>query len=141
VDVKTLKINPITARRAGSSRPPFAIVQVGDEPYAISDRNWFRSHRKWSYRLRKPFPDEPVVVGEDFMLPPDYEIWIVVRQLAPGMRVRDSVCLHPSFAKDARKHEPLIKAVHNFLVVRGEPVSGEEVIALAEKYLNTRRAD
>jgi hypothetical protein len=113
---------------------PNAERGAGDEPWRVSDRNWFRSHRKRSYRLRRPFPDELFLVGEDFRPPPGWEVWIVVRQLAPGMRVRDSVCLHPDFAQDAKKHEPLIKAVHNFLVIKGEPASGAEVIELAEKY-------
>jgi hypothetical protein len=74
------------------------------------------------------------LVGEDFTLPAGYEVWMIVRQLAPGTRVRTSVCLNPDFAKDAKKSEPLIEAAYDFLVIRGEPVSGREIIELAEKY-------
>lgn len=55
------------------------LISIGDQHWLNEDRDWFRSHPKRSYRLRKAYPGEPAVGDAP---------WVVVKQIEPGTRSR-----------------------------------------------------
>jgi len=65
---------------------------VWPSPGSDNDREWFRKHPKRSYRLRSALPEEV----------PDHRtgLWVIVRQVAPGLRVRAIVNLKIDDPKD-----------------------------------------
>ena len=101
------------------------------------DSKWFRRHPNRAHRLRPPFPGEVIPIGEDFVAPPGWEIWLIILQIAPGVRVKNSVCVEPTVAADAAGSEALTRAMRELLVVHpkeGVPVAAHEVAELAMKY-------
>jgi hypothetical protein len=65
--------------------PPADGGAIWSSPGSDDDRSWFACHPRRSYRLRPAFPDEvaDIVAGG----------WTIVRQIAPGVRVRACVIL------------------------------------------------
>jgi hypothetical protein len=50
------------------------------------DAQWFERHLRRTYRIRKHVPGE--LPARRHKATPDYEDWTLVKQLAPGLRVR-----------------------------------------------------
>jgi hypothetical protein len=65
--------------------PPADSGAIWSSPGSDDDRRWFEQHPRRSYLLRPAFPDEvaDTVTGG----------WTIVRQIAPGIRVRAVVVL------------------------------------------------
>jgi len=65
--------------------PPADGGAIWPSPGSDDDRCWFARHPRRSYRIRPAFPDEvaDTVTGG----------WTIVRQIAPGVRVRACVAL------------------------------------------------
>lgn len=66
-----------------------------------NDAQWFVLHPERRYRLRPPDPGEPVFVDAGFVAPPGWRVWVIAKQLAPGLRAKHSVCVEPEIAADA----------------------------------------
>jgi hypothetical protein len=67
-------------------------ADVWPSPGSDDDRAWFERHPRRSYRLRRSYPDE---APDDLILG-----WVIVRQIAPGLRLRAVVGLNTDTPRD-----------------------------------------
>ncbi|CAE6747232.1 hypothetical protein R69658_02545 [Paraburkholderia aspalathi] len=63
----------------GAQKAASVLVSMGDHEWLNDDRDWFEAHTARSYRIRKPYADEPAVEGAT---------WVLVKQIEPGARSR-----------------------------------------------------
>jgi hypothetical protein len=101
----------------------------GDDPWSIDDRRWFKRNPARSHRLRPLFDgeDEFNTLGEP---PPNFAHWMIIRQLAPGARVRHSVLVVPEVAADAAEVEAVVHDLYELLIFDGTtdvPIGVREV--------------
>jgi hypothetical protein len=74
--------------RAGVGGFPTAL-SVTDSPWKCDDAAWFQANPNRPHRLRPMFPgEEPTLMRGTIALPVRHEMWVLVRQVEPGQRVR-----------------------------------------------------
>jgi hypothetical protein len=80
----------IAGRHPGNTRPVMPVTQHAAAPSSASselaqmlDKEWFRSHPHRTHRIRRAIPGEMLGVSAG--------MYIVVRQVAPGLRMRGFV--------------------------------------------------
>jgi hypothetical protein len=124
------------ARRAGM--PHMAertLLHCEDTAWKDADRKWFEAHPTRSHRLRQLFAGE----FETCTAPPGHELQILVRQVEPGLRIRNG--FYRNLAIEIPDIEPVLHALFDLMSEREERVvSVEEVAALASKYADSGEA-
>ncbi len=129
------------AKRAGLTRYPKAVC-YSDSAWKTDDRQWFEANPERSHRLRRRFPQEADSFVEPLPTPPPgHEFQILVRQVAPGRRVRLPFCRNT--AVPIPDIEPVVHALFDLYAncrsdEAGRAVSVQEVAELAAKYADAR---
>jgi hypothetical protein len=104
-------------------------VNTNDHEWTAADREWFERHPKRSHRLRAPIEGEvDAGIEADFVL---------VRQAAPGIRVRAIGRLHEALPLPASDADAEALAFALFEIVSGrepQPPSPQAFTALIKKY-------
>jgi hypothetical protein len=100
-----------------------------ETPWKNDDRAWFAANPQRSHRLRLAFPGEL----QEFEAPSDREIAVLVRQVAPGERIKLWCELCTTVPDDENFLHALFDVVSKGLRT---PVNFEEVAVLARKYAN-----
>ena len=90
------------------------------DPWVQDDKGWFEQTPHRTHRLRASYPDEPTVRGYPY---------VIVRQIAPGSRVRVGFALDPKTPKGTEaQHIASMQADDNLLMILFERgcVAGQE---------------
>jgi hypothetical protein len=106
--------------------------------YSELDRIWFEQNPTRSHRLRPRFLGEPLALATppDFVPPPGWQLWVVVRQLMPGLRTRYPVHVDPEIALDVQRNEYLTHAMLDLMQEKaGQQLSPREIGLRAKEYL------
>jgi hypothetical protein len=106
----------------------------GDDPWSIDDRRWFKRNPARSHRLRPLFDGEDEF-NELSEPPPNFAHWMIIRQLAPGARIRHSVLVVPEVAADATEIEDIVRALYELLIFEGTPNVPISVREVAQRAL------
>jgi len=126
------------AKYGGMSPNSRGTVSLLDNPWKTDDRKWFEDHPERSHRLRQTFDGElPPEFQNDNM--PGHEHNTIVRQIAPGERVR--VFFYRRIDAHIPDIEPVIHAL--FDTVAGGQLGAGELItssAIAEPALKIAQA-
>jgi hypothetical protein len=126
--------------RFGGVSSPFPNVNILDAPWKDDDRAWFKQHSDRSHRIRLPFPGE---VTKKIDVPEGHELYLLIRQIEPGNRLKCSGFLNkevlPLPDVEALAHVLFDIFVSNNGGTDG-PVSSAQVRALVERYLAGGRA-
>jgi len=75
--------------RCGGDIPIAPKLVLDDPPWKVDDRRWFEQNPNRSHRIRPPFPGE--ADQEILDTPSGYALMMLVRQVAPGSRMRAGV--------------------------------------------------
>jgi hypothetical protein len=112
---------------------------------ALSDADWFALNRDREFRLRPLFPGETFAVAPDFVMPTmGWGMWMVVKQIAPGVRVEHSICVDLEIAADAADLDLVVRAMFELLVInstgtrRRTPVTSQEICTLVKQYMREK---
>lgn len=127
-------------RQAGVSRELKGVF-LGEHAWKSDDAAWFKSHPQRSHRLR------PLLEGEaeamptqiptnDF--PPGHRAEILVRQIAPGQRIRKVFCRNTEV--DIPDQEEVIHAIFDAVAsaAEGSIISLSSIIERARNYAKSR---
>jgi hypothetical protein len=105
----------------------------GDNPWKENDAAWFREHPHRTHRCRPSLPGEPHPGPLD-PTPPGHELAVLVRQIQPGLRIRQT--FFHNLAVPIPDIDEIVHAMYD-LAVRGregESQSVGQVAELAKKY-------
>jgi hypothetical protein len=83
------KLNDAERHGGGFGRP--VKVNLLNSLWKDDDRDWFKRNPKRSHRLRTPFPGE--LDEEAAKVPTGKALFMLVRQVEPGSRLRPHLCL------------------------------------------------
>lgn len=116
-------------KRGGVARVTAA--NVLDHPWMRDDRDWFKQNPTRSHRMRMPFPGEL----DGVKIPAGRTVIILVRQVAPGQRIRavldpDIILLPGSLDDEAAAHALFEVAMQR----EAMPTDCNALRALMEKY-------
>lgn len=121
--------------RYGGVPAAHAEIVYTDHPWKNDDRVWFEQNPGRSHRARAPFPDE--LGGQK--IPAGCRVIILVRQVAPGARMRITVDQSTDFPAPP-DDEATVHALFDMQTQRrlGKPGSDAELDALIKKYSTMR---
>lgn len=116
-------------------------VFLGEHAWKADDAAWFKNHPERSHRLRPLLEGEaeampvPIPTSE---IPPNHRAEILVRQVAPGQRIRKLFCRNTEL--DIPDQEEIIHAIFD-TVASGAPgsvIDLREIIERARQYAGSR---
>lgn len=116
-------------------------VFLGEHAWKSDDAAWFKNHPERSHRLRPLLEGEveampvPIPTNE---FPPNHCAEILVRQVAPGQRIRKLFCRNTEI--DIPDQEEIIHAIFDTVVsaAGGSIIDLREIIERARHYTNSR---
>lgn len=112
-------------------------VDTSANGWKASDADWFAAHPFRSHRLRPLLsPDEAeqffAIAGEATpKAPPGYELQVLIRQVAPGLRVRQMFFRRTTIP--IPDDEAIARALFN-IIAQNRPADTWEVAELAERF-------
>lgn len=127
-------------RQAGVSKDLKGVF-LGEHAWKTDDAAWFKNHPKRSHRLRPLFEGEveampvPIPTSE---FPPNHRAEILVRQVAPGQRIRNVFCRNTEI--DIPDQEEIIHAIFDTVAsaAGGSIINLREIIERAAQYAKSR---
>ena len=128
------ELTDAAARRAGVPHMAEKMTMRFDDDdvsWKANDRDWFERNTMRSHRLRPLFPGEPSN-GCDKATPPGHELAILVRQVAPGQRVR--LGFYRSTEVEIPDDEAILHALFDSMAEGKGPISVAGLVELARKY-------
>jgi hypothetical protein len=130
---------------ARHSLEPSFWLRTPDRENALSDTDWFALNPDREFRLRPQFPGETFAVAPDFVMPVmGWGMWVVVKQIAPGVRVEHSISVDLEIAAEAADFDLVVRAMFELLVInstgrrRRTPVTSKEVCTLVKRYMREK---
>jgi sRNA-binding protein len=111
-------------------------ISVMDHPWKDADARWFELHPRRSHRARAAHPGERIAAKDDYELPPDHEVLMLIRQVEPGKRMKLAYAM-PTKLLPMPDEEELIHAMFD-LVARGTQVKLRELCELRDRYKRAR---
>lgn len=121
------------AKFSGAGAP--LAIGLLDTVWKTDDRVWFEEHPARSHRLRLPFPGE---ITKKITVPEGHELWLVVRQVEPGSRIKVGIFLNkevlPIPDVEAIHHALFDIAIEGSNVPNPAPINSDQLFALVERY-------